>query len=102
MKDLINKLLVIQVNKRIGYSDFSEIKKHPFFENFDWEKLSRRELKSPLERLVKKYPAQFTDITEYSEDESSEILDSFSFANARKSLFSSMLKSQASTEVHSE
>ena len=34
--DLIQKLLTSDYNKRIGHTDFQEIKKHPFFKGIDW------------------------------------------------------------------
>ena len=36
--DLIKKILVKEVDKRMGYgaSGYEEIKKHPFFEDIDW------------------------------------------------------------------
>lgn len=35
-KDLIEKLLSPDYTKRFGYNSVSEIKNHPFFNNFNW------------------------------------------------------------------
>lgn len=48
--DLIRKILVKDTQKRIGYGEngYSDIKKHPFFEDIDWEAISVK----PLAELV--------------------------------------------------
>jgi len=39
-KDVINQLLTIDQNERIGYRNgYQELKDHPFFENIDWENI---------------------------------------------------------------
>lgn len=39
-KDLIDQLLVIDQEQRIGYRNgYSELKEHPFFEGIDWENI---------------------------------------------------------------
>lgn len=42
-KDLIKKLLKKRPEVRLGKS-FVELKKHPWFDNFDWEKLLQRQI----------------------------------------------------------
>ncbi len=47
--DLINKLLVYDDKKRLGYDNINNIKKHPFFgERFEWKKIYHRSYKSPF------------------------------------------------------
>ncbi|EGR28510.1 hypothetical protein IMG5_173660 [Ichthyophthirius multifiliis] len=46
-KNLIYFLLQTDVNKRLGSKGFEEIKNHSFFKNIDWEKLFKKEIKSP-------------------------------------------------------
>jgi hypothetical protein len=48
--DLIRKILVKDIKKRIGYgeSGYADIKKHPFFEDIDWEAISVK----PIAELV--------------------------------------------------
>lgn len=36
-KDLVDKLLIMDPEKRMGANGFGEIKKHPFFANVNWE-----------------------------------------------------------------
>ena len=38
-RNLINGLLERNMKKRLGVGDFGKIKKHEFFNNFDWKKL---------------------------------------------------------------
>lgn len=38
-KDLINKLLTLEPEKRLGHNGADEIKNHPFFKGIDWETL---------------------------------------------------------------
>ena len=33
---------------RIGYNGMQEIKSHPWFKNFPWQKLAKKELKAPF------------------------------------------------------
>lgn len=49
-KDLIKRLLVIDPSKRLGgsHNGASEIKRHPFFNNIDWDKMSKRECTPPV------------------------------------------------------
>jgi len=38
--DLINKLLAIDPNRRLGKFGVEEIKRHPFFKGIDWDKVT--------------------------------------------------------------
>ena len=48
--DLIRKLLTVEPKNRIGYgpNDANDIKKHPYFQDVDWEKYKRKEIKPPF------------------------------------------------------
>ncbi len=46
--DFINKLLQRKPANRLGSNGPSEIKRHPWFKGFNWEKLIRGELAAPL------------------------------------------------------
>jgi beta-glucosidase/6-phospho-beta-glucosidase/beta-galactosidase len=37
--------------KRLGVKNKEEIKNHPFFNNFDWGKLLRKEIQPPFEKI---------------------------------------------------
>ena len=55
LKDLLEKLLEKNPSQRIGYSNGAvEIKEHPWFKNFPWEKLIKRELEAPFVPLLNK------------------------------------------------
>ena len=45
--DLISKMLARDPRARLGYQGSSEIKAHPFFRAYDWDKLYRREMQPP-------------------------------------------------------
>ena len=44
-KDIISKLLEIEPQKRLGYNNSDEIKKHPFFQQIDFEQLYNKKYK---------------------------------------------------------
>ena len=46
--DFINKLIITDYKKRIGFKSINELKNHLWFKNFDWNKLSKKIMKSPL------------------------------------------------------
>ena len=46
--DLINKLLIFDPTKRIGYNNIEEIKSHPAFSSFHWKNLTYRTMKNPI------------------------------------------------------
>ena len=48
LSDLINKLLIFDPTKRIGYNNIEEIKSHPAFNSFHWKNLIYRTMKSPI------------------------------------------------------
>ena len=46
--DFVNRCLKLQSWERIGYNEgVEELKNDPWFNDFDWEALRRREIKSP-------------------------------------------------------
>ncbi len=45
-KDFISHLLQINASERLGYNGAQEIKDHPFFKGFDWDKVIQRKLKA--------------------------------------------------------
>ena len=64
-RDLIFKMIE-DPNKRLGYNGSEEIKKHPFFKDFDWENI--RELKAPFIPEIKNdYDTSYFDVYEEKE-----------------------------------
>lgn len=49
LKSLLKKLLNRDPNVRIGVNNKEEIKQHEFFSNLDWDKLSKRKIKPPID-----------------------------------------------------
>ena len=52
-KDLIDKLLVFKPTKRLGVIKTPDIKDHPWFDGFQWDKLYKQQLDAPYKRPVK-------------------------------------------------
>ena len=50
--DFINKLIITDYKKRIGFNSINELKKHYWFKDFNWEEFSKKKLNSPLDFLV--------------------------------------------------
>ena len=46
--DFLNKLVITNYSKRIGFNNINELKKHSWFNDFNWDNLSHRKIKSPL------------------------------------------------------
>ena len=46
--DFLNRLIVNDPRKRLGFNNVDELKNHPWFDGYDWEKLEKKEIKSPL------------------------------------------------------
>ena len=46
--DFMNKLIIYDYKKRIGYNNINELKIHPWFKGFDWNKLKTRQIISPF------------------------------------------------------
>ncbi|KAI4292430.1 protein kinase X [Pancytospora philotis] len=47
-RDLLEKLLIKEREKRLGANGIEEIMQHPFFSTIDWKKLQRFEVPAPL------------------------------------------------------
>lgn len=57
-------MLVKDPKKRLGAAiDFEEVKKHPWFSDIDWDKLSRKEIEPPFRPQVQgdKWLANFDE-----------------------------------------
>ena len=46
--DFINKLLINNYTKRIGFNNIDELKRHNFFKNFNWKDFINKKMKSPF------------------------------------------------------
>lgn len=53
--DFINKLIITDYKKRIGFKDINELKNHFWFKGFDWENFERKKIESPLKFMKKKF-----------------------------------------------
>ena len=50
--DFANKLIQRRESERLGTKGIEEIKNHPWFDGFEWEKLYTFEMKSPIKIRV--------------------------------------------------
>jgi len=65
LKDLIIRCLDKDPEKRIGYNDTSEIMKHPWFADVNWEKVNNLELEVPIKMDIKdKMDTEYFDVTD--------------------------------------
>ena len=46
--DFLNKLIINDFRKRIGFKSINELKNHYWFKEFDWKKFEKRKFNSPL------------------------------------------------------
>lgn len=53
MKDFIVRLLDKNPRKRLGHRGKKEVINHPWFNDIDWKKLYRKEIKSPFKPEIK-------------------------------------------------
>ena len=61
--DFINKLMISDSTKRIGYNDIGELKNHDFFKNFEWDKLIKGKMKSPFAKKHRKISKSCKKVT---------------------------------------
>jgi serine/threonine protein kinase len=50
--NFVNKLLISDPKKRIGFKDINELKYHSWFDGYDWNNLEKKKLDSPF-KLIK-------------------------------------------------
>ena len=49
--DFLNKLLISEPKKRIGFRNINELKKHSWFTGFNWNKLEKKKINSPFKLI---------------------------------------------------
>jgi hypothetical protein len=64
--DFINGLLQRKQDKRLGINGIQELKNHPWFANYPWEKLAKKEMVPPFKPDTK---SVFEYTKHISEDE---------------------------------
>ena len=52
--DFLNKLLITDYKKRIGFNNINELRNHLWFKGFDCSKLKKKKMKSPLKFMNRK------------------------------------------------
>ena len=51
--DFVNQLIARKKNKRLGINGIDEVMNHPWFRNFSWTRLKRKEMEPPFVPNVK-------------------------------------------------
>ena len=83
--DLINKLILIDPEKRLGNKGINEIKAHPWFKYYDWKSLYLKKLTSPFIppiteiNLEESLEEDITERTKYYQNKYNIILNSADF-----------------------
>ena len=49
--DFLNKLIISEPEKRIGFKDINELKNHSWFNGYDWNNLEKKKLNSPFKLI---------------------------------------------------
>ena len=62
IQDFIKKLLTLNPDKRLGNNGFDEVKRHQWFDEFDWIKCNNRDLRPPI---APKYNSE-DDVTNFA------------------------------------
>ena len=52
--DFLNKLLITDYQKRIGFRSINELKNHIWFKGFNWSNFEKKQIKSPFKFFKKK------------------------------------------------
>ena len=53
--DFLNKLIISDPKKRIGFNDINELKNHSWFKEFDWNKLEKKQIVSPFNLIENEF-----------------------------------------------
>ena len=53
--DFLNKLIISDPKKRIGFNDINELKNHSWFKGFDWNKLEKKQIVSPFNLIENEF-----------------------------------------------
>jgi len=74
--DFINKTLQRKPQNRLGLNGPEEVRNHPWFKNFNWDKLISREMESPFIPSNKEehFDAKYANAADPWKDENSELL----------------------------
>ena len=59
--DFLNKLIITDYKKRIGFKSIYELKSHSWFEGFNWKKFEKKKIKSPLKFIKNKFKYYLND-----------------------------------------
>lgn len=80
--DFMKKLLVVNPEKRLGRSDFNEIKNHPWFKNVNWNDLSHLDpVFTPNTSRIESYKDYFQDRSyHFKNDDESDIIEDIELA----------------------
>jgi serine/threonine kinase 32 len=49
--DFLNKLIISDYKKRIGFKNINELREHDWFKGFNWDEFEKKKIKSPLKYI---------------------------------------------------
>ena len=88
--DLIKRLLEVDPSGRLGSGGVEEVKKHPFFQDINWEEVLKNNKKGPLnikfEKGEIKLRALNVNLDDMDADDKHFELDNFSFTENYRSI----------------
>jgi hypothetical protein len=53
--DFLNKLIISEPEKRIGFKDINELKNHSWFNGYDWNNLEKQKMNSPFKLIENEF-----------------------------------------------
>ena len=86
--DFLNKLLISEPKKRIGFKDINELKNHSWFEGFDWNKFVKKTMNSPFNLTENDFDQSFCIKVDIISD---EYLMRYK-SNFKKNLYKQLIK----------
>jgi serine/threonine protein kinase len=86
--DFLNKLLISEPKKRIGFKDINELKNHSWFNGYNWNDLEKKKLKSPF-NLIENEIEQI--LSAQMSINSEQILITYK-SNSKLNLYKSLIK----------
>ena len=86
--DFLNKLIISDPKKRIGFNDINELKNHSWFKGFDWNKLGKKQIDSPFNLIENEFDQSLCIKVDIISD---EYLMRYK-SNSKKTLYKVLLK----------
>jgi serine/threonine protein kinase len=73
--DFINKLIKRKPESRLGSGSINEIKRHPWLQGLNWEKLRSKDIESPFIPMMKKSHFDQDEQITIEDEEEAELIE---------------------------